>query len=103
MKISEKDKLRFLAALTISLLLIGTVFYHYVESFSWLDSLYFCTMTLATVGYGDLVPETAVGKLFTIGYILSGIGIIAVFAQTLIHRVAERRYQRSHKNSKKTP
>ena len=33
-------------------------------------------MTLATVGYGDLSPHTALGKLFSIMYVLVGVGII---------------------------
>jgi voltage-gated potassium channel Kch len=61
------------------LLIVGTVFYHFVEGFKWLDALYFSVITLTTVGYGDLSPQTDVGKLFTIFYIISGIGIIFGF------------------------
>lgn len=56
---------------------IGAVFYHYVEGLSWLDSFYFCVITLTTVGYGDITPQTDIGKVFTIFYILIGVGIIA--------------------------
>jgi voltage-gated potassium channel len=77
--------------LMITLLLIGTVFYHFVEHFTWLDAIYFCVVTLATVGYGDLSPHTALGKVFTIFYILFGIGIIAAFANLLLKRAALKR------------
>jgi voltage-gated potassium channel len=46
----------FLTTLAVSILVGGTVFYHYVEHFSWLDALYFCVVTLAGVGYGDITP-----------------------------------------------
>ena len=46
-------------------------------------SLYFCAMSLATVGFGDLVPETDVAKLFTVVYVLSGIGILVAFFTAL--------------------
>lgn len=60
-------------------ILIGTLVYHYVEQWSWLDSLYFCVVTLATVGYGDFTPSTPFAKIFTIFYILNGIGILLLF------------------------
>ena len=61
---------------------LGTIFYHWVEGWRWLDSLYFCVITLATVGYGDLTPKTDLGKVFTMIYIFIGIGLlIAVFTR----------------------
>ncbi len=65
------------------LLLIGTIFFNRAEGWGWLDSLYFCVVTLATIGYGDLVPTTEMGKAFTIVYALLGLGIIATFASML--------------------
>src|SRR3954471_16254526 len=63
------------AQLALSLILIATIFYWLVEGWSLLDAVYFSVVTIATVGYGDLSPHTTLGKLFTIGYIVSGIGI----------------------------
>jgi voltage-gated potassium channel Kch len=82
---------RILAALALGVLAGGAVFYHMVENFAWLDSFYFCTITLATVGYGDIVPTTNAGKLFTIFYVLIGIGIIATFASQLLRNAVVRR------------
>ncbi|MCK3654567.1 hypothetical protein A4G19_01920 [Pasteurellaceae bacterium Macca] len=53
----------------------AATFYHHVEGWSWLDSFYFAVITISTVGYGDLSPHTVAGKLFTIFYILIGIGL----------------------------
>lgn len=72
----------------LSVLSIGAVFYHYVENLSWLDSIYFCVVTLATVGYGDITPQTDAGKIFTIFYILIGVGIIASTVGYLLRYVA---------------
>ena len=84
--------------LVVSLLLGGTLFYTVWEGWSIVDSLYFCAMSLATVGYGDLVPETDVGKVFTVVYVLGGIGTLVAFFTSLTAKVltllAERRRAR---------
>lgn len=72
--------------ITVSLLILagGTVFYHFQEHWSYIDSFYFCVVTSATVGYGDLVPKTDLGKLFTSFYILLSVGVIAAFASSFV-------------------
>jgi voltage-gated potassium channel len=84
--------------LVASLLVAGTTFYTLVEGWSVVDAVYFCTMSLATVGYGDVVPETAEGKLFTVVYVLAGIGILVSFFTALASKTlalqAERRRAR---------
>jgi hypothetical protein len=58
------------------MLLVGTFIYHWLEGWSYLDSLYFCVISLATIGYGDLTPTTPLAKAFTIVYVVNGIGIL---------------------------
>ncbi|HET9201089.1 MAG TPA: potassium channel family protein [Dehalococcoidia bacterium] len=62
------------------LLAIGTGFYTAVEDWSVIDALYFCVVSLGTVGYGDVAPTTDEGKLFTIVYLLIGIGVFVALA-----------------------
>ena len=75
------------------MLATGTVFYHFIEKWSWLNSYYFCVVTLSTVGYGDLTPHTALGKLFTTFYILAGVGVVTTFVTTLVRRSARRYHE----------
>ncbi len=63
----------------IIIVAVGGFFYHQVEGWSWLDSYYFTIITLTTVGYGDFSPQTDLGKLFTMLYVILGIGIISTF------------------------
>ncbi len=79
-----KDKqYRDLLYTTIIVLGFGTVVYHFLEGWSWVDSFYFSIITLTTIGYGDFSPATDEGKLFTVFYILMGIGIILSFVNTI--------------------
>jgi hypothetical protein len=69
-------------------LLLGMFVYHWLEGWSYLDALYFCVISLATVGYGDLTPPTPLAKLFTIVYVINGIVILlALFDRIRIVRM----------------
>jgi voltage-gated potassium channel len=82
---------QILTAIAFIVLLSGTTFYHYVENWRWLDSLYFSVISLATVGYGDFSPKTDLGKIFTIFYLIIGLGIFAALLNNLIKsRMAKR-------------
>ena len=76
-------RLRFVTLLLTlaGIIAAGTVFFHLVEGWSWLDSYFFTVVTLSTVGYGNLVPVTAAGKIGTTLFILAGLGIFAVAIQ----------------------
>ncbi|MBI5393413.1 two pore domain potassium channel family protein [Candidatus Woesearchaeota archaeon] len=69
--------------LVIITLTTGTIFYHRVEDWRYLDSLYYCVITLMTVGYGDFTPKTDAGKIFTIIFLLVGAGIILGFVNVI--------------------
>lgn len=85
--IREIDQKFALAGIaTLIILSGGTLFYHYVEKLSYVDAFYFSTITLTTVGYGDITPETTIGKLFTSFYVLTGIAILGSFANLLLKR-----------------
>lgn len=45
---------------------------------SFFDALYWATVSLTTVGYGDIYPVTTVGRLFTMFSSILGIAIIAL-------------------------
>lgn len=81
---------RILLAATVGMIALGTVFYHFVEGWRWLDAYYFSVVTLATVGYGDLTPKTDAGKLFTTFYILSGVGIITSYISLTLRKRGQR-------------
>ncbi len=93
---------RALAFLVLVLLAGGTVFYWRWEDWSLLDSFYFSVITLTTVGYGDLAPSRAPTKVFTIVYVLLGLGILVSFLSIVAgHAVDARVEQREEKKRKR--
>lgn len=63
-----------------AIVIIGFVGLMFIEKLSPLQSLYMLVITLATIGYGDVVPVTDAGKIFTICLVLAGftVGLYAV-------------------------
>ncbi len=60
----------------LSTLIFGMVVYHWLEGWAYLDALYFSLITMATIGYGDLVPTTPASKAFTMFFAVNGIAIL---------------------------
>jgi len=80
----NKHAFRYIAGLALLVLAMGTVVYHFIEDWSWVDSFYFSSVALTTVGFGDLTPSTDASKLFTVFYIFSGISLIGAFLNALL-------------------
>ncbi len=57
------------------LISFGTLVFHELEGWSYIDSFYFTGITLTTIGYGDLIPTHDISKLVTVGFALSGVAI----------------------------
>jgi len=88
---------------TFLILLMGMFTYHHLEGWSYVDALYFSIITLTTIGYGDFSPQTTEGKLFTIFYIILGVGMILSFINTVyLHFKKEREEEREKKKTRRT-
>lgn len=71
---------------TILLILsVGTVAYHYMEGWEYIDSLYFSTIALTTGISSGFYPTKDISKLFTVFYIIGGLGTV-LFELTQIGR-----------------
>ena len=61
----------------IALLIIGVSGYRLLEGLSFIDALYMTITTITTVGFGEVVPLSPAGRIFTIGLIIGGVSIAA--------------------------
>lgn len=75
----------------------GTVFFRYVEGWSWLDAYFFTVVTLSTVGYGELVPATALGKIGTTIFIFTGLGVFALTIQQFASFAVKKREEHAER------
>jgi voltage-gated potassium channel len=102
---------------TMILLFISAIGIYYFENpaqpdvySSMFDSLWWAVTTLTTVGYGDMYPITAGGRLFTFVVLMIGLGVIAVptgmlataLAKAREHEAREKEAKQGLKEQKKT-
>lgn len=65
------------------ILLIGATSYSIAENVHFVDSLWWAFVTSTTVGYGDISPTTAIGRLTAMFLMLTGIGIFGALTSTI--------------------
>ncbi|RAK20505.1 TrkA family protein [Anoxybacillus vitaminiphilus] len=72
---SSRSLVVAVTAMLISVM-IGTVGFIFSEQMSFFEALWLTVITIFTVGYGDTVPETPLGRLFALIIVPVGIGIV---------------------------
>jgi len=66
-----------LASLALLVLFgIGTAGYMLIEGWPWMDGLYMTFITLSTIGFQEIQTLSDVGRLFTLGIGITGIGLL---------------------------
>ena len=65
------------------LILISSVIMMYAEGKSFFDALWWSIVTVTTVGYGDISPETGVGRVMAVLLMIFGIGLISMLTGTI--------------------
>lgn len=82
------SRLRVAIGILVVFIAAGIVGFVVLEDLSAFDALYLTVITLATIGYGDLVPVTPAGRLFVMVLVLGGGGtllyLVAAVAQLVV-------------------
>lgn len=76
----------FIAALFI----YGIVGTHYIMNLGWFDSIYYATITMTTVGYGDFLPSTGIQKIFATTLAIGGVGLLAYVFNIILTNFQEK-------------
>ncbi|MBE2894983.1 two pore domain potassium channel family protein [Spirabiliibacterium falconis] len=66
---------RALLVLYMAILFGGTLFYHRIEQFSWIDALLFSVATSATIDFHHVYVQSPLGKLFSMLYLFVSVGV----------------------------
>ncbi|MCU1286997.1 MAG: TrkA-N [Acidobacteriales bacterium] len=82
-------RIRILLVVLAMCTLLGTVGYHYIEGWPWFDSLYMVVLTFSTVGFAEVHPLSHLGRVFTIGLILVGVGLVYFAIGTMTYALLE--------------
>ncbi|XP_059436427.1 two-pore potassium channel 3-like [Corylus avellana] len=82
--------------LLILYLSLGVVIYWFnrdnftaTETHPVVDALYFCIVTMCTIGYGDITPASTATKLFSIMFVLVGFGFIDILLTGMVSYVLD--------------
>ena len=77
----QKEALLAVLTLAVAYILISALIIYNVEpdSFSsFFTAIYWATVSLTTMGYGDIYPVSTIGRIVTMGSALFGIAIVAL-------------------------
>jgi len=89
MDVIDTYKLRNGLIVIIFIILYGEVGSILIMELDPFEALYFTVITIATVGYGDIVPVTILQKLFSMSLSLAGIVVIAYIITTILTNISE--------------
>lgn len=60
-----------------------------LETHPVVDALYFCIVTMCTIGYGDITPLTPFTKIFACFFVLVGFGFIDILLSAVVNHVLD--------------
>ena len=82
-------KIAQLTGSLLAILVLGSLGFVWLEGWSFMDALYMTVTTLTTVGYGEVHPLNAVGRIYNMVLILAGMGVLIYIITSLARVVVE--------------
>jgi hypothetical protein len=97
---SDRFRLQLYLVIFILLLFCGMIGFAFFENLSLVDAAYFSIVTMATVGYGDIHPQTGIGKILALVLIIGGVGTFLGVVASITDLFFNRREQ-DYRNQKR--
>ncbi len=91
---SIRVHLKIFLAVFAGVVVFGTIGFALIEGKGLVDAFYFTIVTVSTVGYGDIHPETGAGKLLAVALIVTGVGAFLGVIAKATEMMLERRQSR---------
>jgi voltage-gated potassium channel len=95
------NKFFYLLVASGVVIFVGTVVMYNIESGAentrmktLLDALWWCVATVSTVGYGDVVPVTNLGRIVALIYMFFGITLIAILMAVVTNTFYKKRIEK---------
>ena len=88
-ELGPEQKLRYVIAFMMLILLFGVVGYMVIEGAGFLEAVYMTVITLTTVGFEETIELHDSGKVFTIVLLLLGVGAIFFAAGQVVQMFLE--------------
>jgi voltage-gated potassium channel len=82
-------RLRVAVGMIVFAVLVGTLGYRFIEHTPWFDAYYMSLVTISTVGFGEVIPLSFPGRVFTSFLIIFNIGFFAYAVSTLVSIFSE--------------
>lgn len=90
---SDKIRLQIYLSVFIGLFTAGVAGFMFFEKIPLIDAVYFTIVTMATVGYGDIHPQSSIGKVLALVVIVGGVGtflgVVASITDVFVNRREE--------------
>jgi len=87
-------------ALTVFIMLIGTIGYMIIDGFPLMDAIYQTGITFTTVGFGEIQPISDLGRIFTITLIIFGFVVFSIAVGIIAEVVKKGEFQKTAKERK---
>jgi voltage-gated potassium channel len=88
-------RLRVYISILFCVFFAGTVGLMVLENLQPLDAFYLVVVTVSTVGYGDIHPQTVAGKILIVLIIITGVGCFVGVAANSIEYMIEQRERKA--------
>src|SRR5665647_2562095 len=100
MKLKARTRLLVAFVTLLLVIIISTLGLAYFEDWSLFDALWVTIVSLTTVGFGDIVPQSVQGRVFLLIVLIVGVGTVAYSIGAIINTLVEGQISRIMERNK---